>query len=219
MLEKLNNFPIYSVHDPEFQPFGRVVKELDFSEICKAAKKDIKLPKEGVIYEPGFEVFEKLKIADELKNRTFGGMDIQVGYCSGHNSMLDALEYHKGSEVLVAVTPVVVLLAKLTDLQNFEKIDSSSVLAFYVAENEAVEFYGTTLHYAPCRAVKDGFITIVVLPKNTNTPLEQRIDSPKGEEKLLLMKNKWLIAHPASAAASEGAYVGITGDNIEVFVE
>ena len=29
-------------------------------------------------------------------------------------------------------------------------------------------------------------------------------------------RNKWLIAHPDSAEAADGAQVGITGDNIDI---
>ena len=29
-------------------------------------------------------------------------------------------------------------------------------------------------------------------------------------------KNKWLIAHPDAAEASQGAMVGITGENIDI---
>ena len=83
-------------------------------------------------------------------------------------------------------------------------------------EKEAVELYGTAMHFAPCRAVESGFMAIIVLPKGTNFPLVSEKTQAKGEDRLLWMKNKWLIAHPESAVAGNGAFVGIAGDNIEI---
>ena len=43
---------------------------------------------------PGLKVFEAV----------LGCQDAQVGWCAGPNSLLNGLEYHKSSELLVAVT-------------------------------------------------------------------------------------------------------------------
>ena len=205
-----------SIHDSDFIPYGQVLSDYDFNEICEISKTDAVLPMKGTIYEAKLPAFEKLKIADELKNRVYGGMDIQIGYCSGQNSLLNGLEYHRGSEVIIAATPLILLLASLTDIKNHETIDSSKVKAFYMNEKEAVELYSTTLHFAPCRAVESGFMAIIVLPNGTNTPLKQKLDNPQGEDKLLAMTNKWLITHPESDAAKNGAFIGITGDNLQI---
>ena len=46
-------------------------------------------------------------------SKSFGEMEIQIGYCNGHNSMLNALEYHKSSEINVAATDAVLLLGSI----------------------------------------------------------------------------------------------------------
>ena len=207
---------VLPIHNEAFKAYGNVLSGYDFNGLCLTAKKEIALPKEGTDYEPGVPALESLPAAKELKDRIYGGMDIQVGHCSGQNSHLNGLEYHKGNEVIVAVTPLVLLLAAITDMHDFSTIDSKKVKAFYMEEKEAVELYGTTLHFAPCRADKGGFMAIIVLPKGTNFPLDSENTRAEGEDRLLLMKNKWLIAHPESDAARDGAYAGITGENIEV---
>ena len=37
-----------------------------------------------------------------------------------------------------------------------------------------------------------------------------------GDDALLWACNKWLLAHPDSAEAKAGAYVGLTGENIKI---
>lgn len=61
----------------------------------------------------------------------------------------------------------------------------------------------------------DGFRVIVVLPKDTNTK-KPEITIKNGEDKLLWARNKWLIAHPDSSEAKQGAFVGLTGKNINI---
>ena len=36
------------------------------------------------------------------------------------------------------------------------------------------------------------------------------------EDKLLRTRNKWLLAHPDSAEAKDGAMVGLTGTNTDI---
>ena len=54
MLEK-----IYSVEDAEFRTYGRIIRDLDITEIVEAANQ-IKNPAEGSSYLPSIEEFEKL---------------------------------------------------------------------------------------------------------------------------------------------------------------
>ena len=37
-----------------------------------------------------------------------------------------------------------------------------------------------------------------------------------GDDALLWACNKWLLAHPDSAEAKAGAYVGLTGENVKI---
>ena len=78
----------------------------------------------------------------------------------------------------------------------------------------AVEVYATTLHYAP---ISSGgkFRVVVVLPKGTNEPLTFT-PAKEGEDALLFAQNKWLIAHPESGLDKDGAFIGLTGENVTI---
>ena len=56
----------------------------------------------------------------------------------------------------------------------------------------------------------------VVLQQGTNLPLENKVLCTDGVGKLLRMKNKWLTCHPDSPQAANGAFAGITGENIDI---
>lgn len=71
-------------------------------EILKAME-HAPLPLDEVIYEPSIEELEGLKIADEMKERAYGGLEIQIGYCNGNNKKLNVVEYHRSSELDIAV--------------------------------------------------------------------------------------------------------------------
>ena len=151
-----------------------------------------------------------------LQNRGFGGVPIQIGYCNGHNKKLNALEYHRCSEINVACTDMVLLLGAQQDidLDNYT-YDTQKVEAFLVPKGAAIEVYATTLHYAPCHVSGEGFSSVVVLSRDTNTDLDF-VPQKKGEDALLFAKNKWLVAHPDSGLEEQGAWMGLKGDNITI---
>ena len=200
---------IKKVTDPEFSRYGRVIDGYDFSKLIKAME-HTPLP-EDVIYEPSIEELEATNVAIDLKMRVYGELPIQIGYCNGHNSKLNALEYHRSSEVNVAVTDIILLLGAEQDIEPDFTYDTSKVEAFLVPAGTAIEVYATTLHYAPCHVNESGFQCVVVLPKGTNTELTFETAS-EGEDKLLTAKNKWLIGH--EEAAIEGAFNGLKGANV-----
>lgn len=202
---------IKKVTDPEFSRYGRVIDGYDFSKLIKAME-HTPLP-EDVIYEPSIEELEATNVAIDLKMRVYGELPIQIGYCNGHNSKLNALEYHRSSEVNVAVTDIILLLGAEQDIEPDFTYDTSKVEAFLVPAGTAIEVYATTLHYAPCHVNESGFQCVVVLPKGTNTELTFETAS-EGEDKLLTAKNKWLIGH--EEAAIEGAFNGLKGANVGI---
>mgnify|MGYP004493008355 FL=1 len=209
---KLKNpdIKLYSVNSEEFKTFGRVITGLDASEIIKAAEK-ISRPAEGSAYTPSEESFEKLPTAKEIENKFFGTLPSQIGYCHGHNSLLNAAEWHMSSEINIAVTPLVLILGHIWDIEN-GKTDSSKFKAFYLPAGTVAEVYSTTLHFCPCEVEKGGFGCIVGLPLGTNTPLETETSDP-----LLFRKNKWLIAHNDNKALiSRGVLPGISGENFKI---
>lgn len=204
---------IKTVNDNDFKKYGQVLENYDCSELIEKMKAT-PLPKD-VIYEPSIKELESLKIAEELGKREYGELPIQIGYCNGNNYMLNAVEYHRSSEINVAVTDLILLLGEEKDIKKDHTYDTSNIEAFMVPAGTAIEVYATTLHYAPCNANKDGFRCVVVLPKDTNLPLESKIEK-KGEDALLFAKNKWLIGHKDTNLGEQGAFIGLIGENVSI---
>ena len=142
----------------------------------------------------------------------YGQIPVQVGYCNGHNKKLNALEYHRSSEINVAVTDLVLLIGKQQDIEADYTYDTSKVAAYLVPAGTVIEVYATTLHYAPCHTDDGGFRCVVILPAGTNTDLDP-VDEVFAEDKLLFAKNKWLIGH-AEGGLDAGAFIGLKGENI-----
>ena len=209
-LKKLNpTVDFYNVTDKQFASFGRVI-DIDTAEIIETAKK-IQNPESGSSYLPSVEDFENLSVATEIENEFFGSMLTQVGYCWGHSNFLNATEWHTSSEINIAVTPLVLILGHIWDIEN-GKIDSSSFKAFYLPAGTAVEIYATSLHFCPCEVEKSGFGCVVGLPQGTNTNLEIT-----PENKMLFRKNKWILAHIENETLiNRGVVAGITGTNYEI---
>lgn len=209
---------IYSVNDPEFREYGRVINNVDFTELVEAMKKT-PLP-EGVVYEPSVAELEALPVYEALSTTTYGEMPIQIGYCNGHNSKLNALEYHRDSEVNVAATDAILMLGLMKDVQPDFTYDTANVKAFLVPAGTAVEVFATTLHYAPCGVDGNGFQVTIVLPKGTNYPLKNARPRAVGtttdnEDCLITATNKWLIGH-AEGGLDEGSFLGLVGKNLDL---
>ena len=205
---------IYSVFDPEFKPYGKILEGYDTVELC-AAMEAITLPEEGVAYEPGIDSLEACGVFAELRDRAYGGMPIQLGMCWGRNTKLNCLEYHRDSEINIGWKDFILLLAKQEEIED-GVLDTAKVKAFLAPAGVPVEVYATTLHYAPCNAEKDGcFRVAVVLPRGTNT--DKPAFAPVSEEdKWMTARNKWLLAHPESNEAHSGAHIGLCGVNIDI---
>ena len=207
--EKNKDIELFSVNSEEFKTFGRIIN-IDAEEIIKAAEK-IENPAEGSSYVPSEEDFKALNISEEIKKEYFGTLPSQMGYCWGHNTMMNATEWHTSSEINIAVTPLVLILGHVWDIEN-GKIDSSAFKAFYLPKGTAVEVYSTSLHFCPCQVNDNGFGCVVGLPEGTNTPLETEV-----KDKMLFRKNKWIISHVENTALIEkGVVAGITGKNFEI---
>ena len=131
------------------------------------------------------------------------------------NRKLNALEYHRDSEINIAVSDMVLLLAKEEEVEDDYTLDTSKVKAFFVPAGTMIEVYATTLHYAPCQTSDKGFRCVVVLPEGTNGELSHKPENKSGEEKLLAAVNKWLIGH-AEGGLPEGSFIGLKGENTEV---
>ena len=198
------------ITEENFNKYGQILKGYDFTELLAEMEK-LPMPKDDVVYVPSVEELENCKVKTDLENQMYGGLPIQIGYCNGNNNKLNAVEYHRSSEVDIAVNGAVLLLGKQEDIKADFTYDTANIEAFYLPAGMAVELYATTLHYAPCTSEgEEGFRCVIVLPKDTNTELT--FDLMDGESKLMTAKNKWLIAH--EDAKIEGAFCGLKGENI-----
>ncbi|EKQ55008.1 MULTISPECIES: DUF4867 family protein [unclassified Clostridium] len=204
---------IKNVNDKEFKKYGQILKNYNCSEIIKKME-STPLPK-AVIYTPSVKELENLRIAEELRKREFGELPIQIGYCNGNNYQLNAVEYHRTSEINIAVTDLILLLGSQQDIEDDYSYDTSKIEAFFVPAGTMIEVYATTLHYAPCNANEDGFRCVVVLPKDTNVSLESKVEKV-GEDALLFAKNKWLIGHKEVDFGDQEAFIGLVGENIHL---
>ena len=202
---------IQKVTDSAFRKYGQVLEGYDFTGLIKEMK-HTPVP-EDVIYVPSVEELEALDIMKDLQNKGYGGLPAQIGYCNGHNKKLNAVEYHRNSEINVAVTDLVLLIGHQQDIEPDHTYDTSKIEAFLVPAGTGIEVYATTLHYAPCHVNEGGFQCVVVLPKGTNTDLTFQTEKT-GEDSLMTAKNKWLIAHEDAKIA--GAFNGLKGENITI---
>lgn len=201
----------YQVTDQRFKVYGRVLTGYDCTQLMKEME-HMPLP-EDVIYEPSVFELEQTAVAKEFAKKAYGEMPIQIGYCNGHNQKLNAVEYHRDSEINIAVTDLILLVGRQQDITDDFTYDTSKIEAFIVPKGTIVELYATTLHYAPCGIDGSGFKDIVILPKGTNYEKTITLDDA-NDNKLMTHRNKWLIAH--EEANIEGAFVGLIGENIEI---
>ncbi len=217
LLRSLNDMPIRDVNDPLFASYGRVIGAFDASPLLKIMEEQTPIPETGNVYVASEPLLENAgNVMETLQNTVYGGMPIQIGYCNGVNSTYNGFEYHKGSEVNVAVTDLCLVLGHVWQIQN-NTFSVNDAEVFFVPAGTAIEMYATTLHLSPCRVQEEGFRDVVVLPRGTNTPLKEKPQNPAGEDRLLLETNKWIIAHPErEPLIRRGAYPGVIGENKEI---
>jgi hypothetical protein len=223
LLQRLNNLnhglTILPLDDKSFLRYGRVYKNLKVDGYLDYLDKHAR-PSEDVYYE-GDIVGTQFNREEFLPiiNSVFGGMgDVQVGMCHGKNKKLNALEYHKGSEVLITGTDMVILMGHADDIDWPQgTFDTSKVQAYLVPRGTIYEIAAKVLHFAPAHINEDeGFKLVVFLPRGTNDALDFTPTS-EGEEILLLGKNKWFLAHAEdTGSVAMGAHIGLTGKNITV---
>lgn len=206
---------ILSVYDPEFKDYGQVVDGMEetVAELLSGLEKT-PLP-DGTDYVAEDPVLQELPAAVEVSEHLYGGMPVQLGWCNGHNTKLNCLEYHRDSEFNLGTEDFILLVAKQGELEN-GVLDTAKVKAFKAPKGVIVECFATTLHYAPCHTdPAKGFRVMVALPKGTNTE-KPNIGVKYSEDKRLWACNKWLLAHTESSEAAQGAYIGLKGENIDI---
>ena len=108
---------IKSVFDSSFKKYGKVVTGIDCSKILEAlATKP--MPADSVVYVPGDADLEAAAGAIDFSKSFFGGLEAQIGYCNGNNKLLNAVEYHRCSEVNIALYDTVLLVGDQRDIED-----------------------------------------------------------------------------------------------------
>ena len=215
-LNRVNDVVIHSVFDDCFSTFGNVLDAAVYAPLAQYLTENTAIPENGNVYvasDPGLEEKPEFEL---IEKTVYGGMPIQIGYCNGRNTTYNGFEYHKGSEINVAATDLMLVLGHTWQLKDgcFTVGDET---VFFVPQGTAIELFQTTLHLSPCRVCDAGFKAVVVLPRGTNTPLEERPSEPAGEARLLLQKNKWVLSHPdREPLMKQGAFPGLIGANKEL---
>ncbi len=212
------NEKIHSIESSRFKKYGRILYDFDTSYLVTLADRVTAIPEHDTTYETFLPVLEEPPIMEELK-LYYGEQDIQIGYCNGKNQSINGMEYHKNPELFVAVTDCLQFLTPFSELEEFNTVDTRSSELFFFPKGSAVIVEANVLHLAPCGVSKDGFKSIIVLPRGTNEPLSKSMaervsKSNDPESKLLLKNNKWILAHPERTnLINQGVHVGLRGPN------
>ncbi|MFC6169283.1 DUF4867 family protein [Loigolactobacillus jiayinensis] len=206
-----SDFTLLPVTAAAFQQFGQIITNIDAAALLSALKAK-PIPETGNTYVATDQTLEKVVAKTMLPAQVFGDLPIQVGYCNGHSSQLNCLEWHQSPEVNVATTDMVLFLGDIHQLQADAHYQTTDVTAFFVPAGVMIMLYGTTMHFAPCQTTPHGFQCMVALQRGINTPLTNKSQVPT-----LFQRGKWLIAHPANTKFIEqGAFPGIIGPNYTV---
>ena len=193
---------IYSVSDPEFKSYGRVWDDVPSNLTAPLVEALAATPiPEGTKYVASAPELEQVEGVDTLGLLMYGGRPFQPGWCNGHNTRLNCLEYHRASEFNLGARDFILLLAKREQIVD-GKLDTAQV----------------TLHYTPCMVDDGGFQVMVALPAGTNGPRpEAAADMPAAGDSYCYWKaDKWVLCHADSPKAAEGGYVGLIGKNLDI---
>jgi len=219
-LNEVNDVKIYPIESDEFKSYGRIISGYDFTDLIQYMESNTTVPESGNLYVASVPEMESFGIKEKLQACFYGGLDIQIGYCNGRNSTFNGFEYHKGSEINVAITDFMLSLGHTWEIKD-NHYNNDDAKVFFVKKGTVIEMYQTTLHLSPMKVTDEGYKDIVVLPKGTNTPLTEEEkalrDKKDSEQVLLLQRNKWVIAHPErEPLIKQGAFAGIIGPNKEL---
>ncbi|KHL97160.1 hypothetical protein QW71_03125 [Paenibacillus sp. IHB B 3415] len=207
--EKNKELDIQDVSSSEFANYGNLLTGINVNAITIYARDKFTIPAEGNQYVASVAELEGSGTVRRIRDEVFGELPVQIGFCAGRNTKLTGVEYHQGSEVVIAVTDCIHLLGRRQDIRA-NTYDSGQIKAFYQPKNTAIELYSTTLHYAPCKVTDEGYLTLVVLPAGTNAPLDS--DAKERSNILLTKKNKFLMVHATQKEKiAAGVYPGLLG--------
>lgn len=154
----------YQITDSRFRKYGRVITELDFTELLATVKT---LPMvEGMVYKASEESLKGALDTRYLSELIYGGKPLQVGYCSGHNKETGTVEYHHDiPEVNIAVTDLIVTLGRHQGATMDCTYDTSRMESFFIPAGTAYMIDADVFHGNPCNTEEEGFMVAVILPE------------------------------------------------------
>lgn len=223
---------IKSINDRCLLSYGKILDSTLFKSLTALADRITDIDLSGNRYVASLPELEAEHSIRYL-SLVFGFIPLEVGYCNGINSRLNGLEYHKSPEVDIAVTDLLLLLGRKSDIGPGAMYESKNLECFFIPAGTVLALNPEVLHFCPCRAEACGYKNIIALPRGTNEVLsgedlafalsvvdlgrEGMKETSSIEARLLFMKNKWLLAHPDRTILVErGAFPGIRGENIEI---
>lgn len=213
--KKNPDYKILSIDDPDFKKYGKVYTKYDISEVKDYMDKNVKISSPNNFYTPSNKDLEKIPAIQEMGKDIYAFMPIEAGECTGQSTNFSAIEYHQGSETNIMLTDVIMVLGQRSTLDtNGEYSPSEDGQIFFVPAGTVVEFYSTTLHYAPIKVHDSGFSIIVILIKGSNEELPADF---KSDNKRIVKQNKFQLVDPSRKdKIAIGVEVGLTGKLIEM---
>ncbi|EAE1273829.1 DUF4867 family protein [Listeria seeligeri] len=208
-INRLNpDYLIKSINDFSFRTYGRIIEE-NIQDVLVYVTKNF-LPLElGNAYSPSLSTVEQFESIQRLSHRVYGHLDVMGGVVTGYNQVLNGIEYHQGSETIIAASDCIMVVGHLWDMKN-DTFDSALCECFYIPQGTIVECYSTTLHYTPICVSDAGFTTICLLLNGTGDMLNKKMG-------ILKKRNKWFIAHSENIEKVQaGDFQGLTGKMIKI---
>ena len=213
--KKNPDYKILSIDDPDFKKYGKVYTKYDISEVKDYMDKNVKISSPSNFYTPSNKDLEKIPAIQEMGKDIYAFMPIEAGECTGQSTNFSAIEYHQGSETNIMLTDVLMVLGQRSTLDTKgEYSPSEDGQIFFVPAGTVVEFYSTTLYYAPIKVHDSGFSIIVILIKGSNEELPADF---KSDNKRIVKQNKFQLVDPSRKdKIAIGVQVGLTGKLIEM---
>jgi len=213
---KLNpEYKILSIEDPDFKKYGTVYDNYDIGEVTEYMNKNVEISSPENFYTPSNVELEKIPVIQKMGNDIYAFMPIEAGECTGQSTNFSAIEYHQGSETNIMLTDVIMVLGQRATLDTkgvYSPRDDGQI--FFVPAGTVVEFYSSTLHYAPIKVHDSGFSIIVMLIKGSNEELPAGF---KSDNKRIVKQNKFQLVDPSRKdKIAIGVQVGLTGKMIEM---
>lgn len=194
-----------------FSRYGRFLNSAGWTGLIKEADRLIAGDEEPA-YIASVPELESLS-SPEVVGTTYSPEEVQVGICRGFNDTLNGMEWHDCPELIVAVTPLLLILGLDDEIEKGQWNSCHARICFLKA-GEAVLLNEGTLHFAPCRSGSEPFLSLIILPRGVNQELDVKKHDPA--DKLLWKERKWILTHPDSPQAVKGAPIGISGANLRI---